>query len=124
MLLIKDELMLSDLYNQDYDNAQEGKCCMSINFMQYPEHRCFGRECLLKRKKHRLFPKTETQMDMDPTYAKSCVNIFIYQQLNWRICHRNKDMIIKLKNTIAYGVLKTKPGINEDDLLSKLNFNL
>jgi len=88
----------------------------------YPTDEDYARKNLLERKKKHLPPPTEEEMDMDFNLARSCLHIFLYQQVNWRFCHRDKEMILKLKNIITFGVLKTVPGIEIDELIS--NFNI
>ena len=58
-------------------------------------------------------------MDRDPLLAKSCLHIFVYQQVNWRICHRNSGQLLVLKNVLSFGVLKGVPGIEIGSLMSK-----
>lgn len=58
-------------------------------------------------------------MDKDPFYATNCIHIYIYQQISWRFCHRNKEEIIKLKNAITFNTIKTIPGIDGNELLKK-----
>ncbi len=59
-------------------------------------------------------------MNQDPNLANNCLEIFIFEQLYWKICHRKDDLILKLKQTISYGALKTVPGIDPNQLMSIL----
>lgn len=118
--MFTEQLFLHDIYDLDVDNAREGQCCKRMVFYEFPQDKCFGKQCLLEMKKKRLFPPTVDQMDRDPIYAKSCIHIYIYQQVSWRICHRHKDIIMKLKSTLAFGVLRTVPGIDSNELMSNI----
>jgi hypothetical protein len=114
---------LRDIYNKDFDSLKDGRCCQGVVIYNFPEKKCHGKECILEKKKLRLYPQTETQLDADPLLATYCIQIFVYQQINWRICNRNQEQIMKLKNTITFGVLKNIPGSNPNELMSIILFN-
>jgi len=101
------------------DNALQGKCCKAVTNFEYPMKKCIGKECIAEKKRKQLFPPTEQEMDADPVRATNCLSIFSYQQFYVRICHRSKDSIVKLKNTLIFGVLKTIPKSNLSEVMSK-----
>jgi len=113
---------LKDIYNSDYDSVNQATCCKGITIFEFPLKKCATpHECFLERKRNRLFPRNDAQLDRDPMLANHCIHIFVYSQMNYRICHRNKDTIMKLKNTISVGVLRTVPGANVTELIRNHN---
>ena len=71
----------------------------------------------MEQNKKDEFPPTDEQMDIDPSIANNCIEIYIYQRIAWRFCHRLKDSILKLKQTISYGALETVPGVDKTTLM-------
>lgn len=81
---------------------------------------CLGKECEAEEKRRKLFPPTDDQLNQDPDLANYCLDIFVYAQAAVKICHRNEDSILKLKQTISYGALKTVVGVDPIQLMSTI----
>jgi hypothetical protein len=114
-----DSISLFHLYDKDFDNAQKGLCCHRVRYYKYPEVKCVTKACLEEEKRKGKFPQTESQLNAEPDSATNCIDIFIFQQVYWRICHRTEDAILKLKQSVEYAALKTIPGIDQNELMSK-----
>jgi hypothetical protein len=108
---------LSSIYNSLKDDAIKGLCCSNVKYYSYPQAQCVGEKCKEEEMRKRLFPPAADQ-DFEFLSASNCLEIFIFQQVFWRICNRSEDKIIKLKQTIEFQTLRTVPGINEENLIS------
>lgn len=120
LILIKflGEIFLNSIYDPDEDDAKKGICCSRIKFYKYDQVKCIGKQCQEEDKRRKIFPPTDDQLNQDPNLANYCIDIFIFQQAAMKICHRKEDFILKLKNTIIYGTLKTVPGVDPTQLMS------
>ncbi len=110
--------MLHDIYDKDKDDAEKGKCCQRVQYYVYTKPVCKGPQCKFEEKRRRLFPPTANMLDQDFNLANHCLEIFIYEQVVWKICNRLEDKILKLKQTILFGVLKTIAGVNKNQMTS------
>jgi len=97
----------------DLDNAQKGKCCSRIKYLKYPEITCYGKKC----KQEEMVKKSLEELNNMPQLATHCLEFYVYEELCWKICHREEDRIIKLKQVVVFGVLRTKIAIPQDQLM-------
>jgi len=111
---------LKDLYNADYDSAEEGRCCKAITIYEFALRKCWGKECLLEHKKNIFKPPTTLDLDKDQLLANHCFQLFNYQEENIRFCSRSRDDLMKLKNTISLSVLRDAvPNVDLNQLIGK-----
>jgi len=85
-----------------------------MTYIEFPEVKyCDGVPC------NKLYPNgkvTDEQKDNDPFMAKFCLEIEIFDVAHWRICHRNKDEIQRLRinlvsQTVKIQVPKIDPNV-------------
>lgn len=96
---------MKELYYEGVDNAEDGKCCSRIRFAEYPKLKCEG--CVPEP------GLSKEQLDNNPFLARDCLEIDIVNDIYWRICHRNKDEITRLKLALVRGtVIAKKPDID------------
>ena len=105
-----DQVYLDDLYNKDEDSAVSADCCKSLKILEYPEVMC-GSQTYLKKfqddnKGNQI--KIDEQIATNPTYARHCLNIFVFDKVNWKICHFKKDEIMKLRLNLVYNILQNQ----------------
>ena len=100
-----DTIELKDLYDKDYDSAVDGKCCRNLKYIEFPEVTlCNGVPCT------KLYPNVrisnaQSSYD-DPFTARFCLDIVIFRLAYWRICHRNKNQIQRLRMNIVTQTIK------------------
>lgn len=112
-------MFLFHLYDVDKDNAAKGICCSRIKYYKFPRVKCSGAQFKQEEYRRKLFPKTSEQLNQDPNLANHCLEIFIYEQAYWKICHREEDEILKLKQVLDFAVIRTVPGVDQNQLMSK-----
>ncbi len=87
-----------------------------MQFIEYPKiTNCGGTPC------DQLYSgqMTDEQKDSDPFLARFCLDIMIFKVAHWRICHFNKDEILRLRVHLVTQTVKLQSPKIDPDVMCK-----
>lgn len=109
-----DNIILSKLVDNKIDNLSQGKCCANINFVNFAT----------TRKSKRSFKKPASKtVIMDILRANYCLDIFIPNEVRWRLCSDKAKHISKLQLQMEYNILLSSTGKKDSSIISINYFN-
>jgi len=90
-----------------------------MKYMEFDEVKlCDGQPC------DKLYPDgkiTDEQRDNDPFMARFCLDLEVYDVAHWRICHRSKNEIQRLRmNVVTQTIKQQVPSIDPNVMCKNL----
>lgn len=99
---------MSDLYDANSDDAAGGDCCSRITYVEYPQILCNGIDCIKQMQEQTNSVPTNEQLDTKAELAIYCLNLSVFNKVHWKICHRVKEQILRLRLNLVYNVLRSQ----------------